>query len=574
MQSIFIGLGFALGLCLVGLIILGSRFFYPRHRFISMLFLGGATILFVFELLQLRLKLQTEERILINVLSEYSLYLAMMVGVLCFYYVFSKFIFREKNPLKALPLTQIKTLIPQDQANLLYLNQTLERLVTKTKIWGHLNPSELSESKKAKLLEHWQQFTESTFELDLIKQRYRAFYRFDILKNRNLHTQCFLTAYAALISQHKNILALNRNIGKNDNLEIFLNKSHKNLGIAAKVYSHFKYRLTHPKTLVRLNAGRAYLSLLRSGNSESPEILNLIKTGLKHLDRQLTYMPKILLLNPVEVLEQRAFQSWYPIQAQAAKKISYIRTSRRDYLITPKILKPLLHKFQCGDIMLQRREWHATNLGIPGFWTHLAFYTGNLEQIETNFKGLELLKGQSPTAYLAQRHPEAYQQMNQQIGRFTPNVIEAKHPGVIVSIVEESALCDSLGVLRPQVSKADKFKAIERAFSYIGKPYDYSFDFRNDKAFLCSEVVYKAYLGAHGFNLETELANGRPIFPPNKLAQKYSQQSKTEQELKFVLFLDGNERHHEVKNENSDKFCHSYERPKWHIVNDYLPGRD
>jgi hypothetical protein len=278
----------------------------------------------------------------------------------------------------------------------------------------------------------------------------------------------------------------------------------------------------------------------------------------------------MLLLNPVEVLEQRAFQSWYPIQARAAEKISYIRASTRDYLITPKLLKPYLKKFEPGDIMLQRREWHATNLGIPGFWTHLAFYTGTLDEIDTQFSGLEVLNGVLPSAYLKEKYPKTFHQMNQKMGRFMPNIIEAKRPGVLVSIVEESALCDSLAVLRPNTSKQDKFRAIERTFSYVGKPYDYTFDFRNDKAFLCSEVIYKAYHSAHRFNLETELINGRPIFRPNTLAEKFSEQTAENKELEFVLFLDGSDRKQEIKNKNEAEFIKSAQRPKWHILNQYV----
>ena len=570
MQSIFIGLGVSLGLCLIGLIILGSRFFYPRHRLISLLFLSGAMGLFLIQLFNLRIRLADEERIFINVLSEYGLYMATAIGLMGFYFVFTKFIFRERNPLKSLSTKEIETMIPQDQENILYLNQTLERLVIKSKAWKNLSPSELSDSKAQKLREQWQQFTEAAFELDLIKQRYRAFYRFDVLKNRALHTECFITAYAALISQHKNILALTLNVGKNDNLRTFLNKGQPGLGIAPKVYSHFKYRLTHPKTLIRLNAGRAYLSLLRSTKEPSISLYNLISDGLKYLDSQLTYVPKMLLLNPVEVLEQRAFQSWYPIQAKAAEKISYIRASNSEYLITPKVLKPHLNKFKPGDIMLQRRKWHATNLGIPGFWTHLAFYTGTLTEIDAEFSGLEILNGALPSQYLKEKCPKTFTEMDHKIGRFMPNVIEAKRPGVLVSIVEESALCDSLGILRPSVSKQDKFKAIERAFSYVGKPYDYSFDFRNDKAFLCSEVIYKAYLGAHKFNLDTELVNGRPIFPPNKLAEKFSEQKDDNKELDFVLFLDSYDKSPAVLQGDEASFKASSLRPKWYVLNQYV----
>jgi len=151
-----------------------------------------------------------------------------------------------------------------------------------------------------------------------------------------------------------------------------------------------------------------------------------------------------------------------------------------------------------------------------------------------------------------------------------PTVIEALRPGLIVSNVEESALCDSLVVLRPKVSLSDKFKAIEYAFASLGKPYDYTFDFRNDKALVCSEIIYKGYQNAYGFNLETDLVNGRPIFTPNKLAQKFDEEREQQNELEFVLYLEGNEKTHKVKSQTEDKFRVTWKRPKWYIVRRYV----
>lgn len=570
MQSLLIYLALAIILSVIGLIVLAIRYFYPHHRLVSLIFLLTGGLIFILQFLQLRQLILQEERVWFNILSEYSLYTFMALGFASFIYIFNKFIFREPSPLKNLSYPEIKSLIEQDQGNLLYLNQTLERLVSKSSRWKNLAPSELSESRREKLRTQWQQFVEASFELDLIKQRYRAFYRINMLKNPSLHTNCFVLAYAALIAQHRNILALAQNVNDNENLSTFLNQKNEALGLPANIYNHLKFRLTHTQTLIRLNAGRAYLSLLRPSNEPLQKLITLINEGLKQLDSVITSMPKMMLLNPVELVEQRAFQTWYPIQKRAAERISYLKASTRAYLITPKILKPHLEKFAPGDIMLQRREWHATNLGIPGFWTHLAFYTGDLNEIEQAFEALDYLEGQSPKAYLKTNYPEAYAHMDQSIGRFAPNVIEAKRPGVVVSIVEESALCDSLAVLRPEVSRLDKFKAIEKAFSFVGRPYDYAFDFRNDKALLCSEVVYKGYQEAYGFDLETDLVNGRPIFPPNKLALKFDKEFGDASQLEFVLFLDGQERSGKVKIETPEKFRASSKRPKWLILRRYM----
>ncbi len=569
MHSVLLSLAVALIVSVIGLIILASRTFYPHHRLVSFAFLTVGGGLATIQFLTLRQLILKEDRLWFNIASEYSLYAFMVLGAALFLYIFNKFIFREPSPLKGISNADLEQLMRQDTDNLLFLNESLERLLKTLKDWDHLAPSELTGREKSKLQVQWLQFVETSFELDLIKQRYRAFYRIDLLKNPGLHTRCFVLAYAALMAQHRFIFELTQKVKRNDNLSVYLNHPQPEKGLPANLYQHLKFRLTDPKTLIRLNAGRAYLSLLRPKEKQIEALMKLISQSLKYLDGVITTMPKMMLLNPVEIMEQRAFQAWYPIQKQAVKQISYVRAARRDYLITPSILKPYLEKFKPGDIMLQRREWHATNLGIPGYWTHLAFYTGSLREIDQNFKGLKKLNGQLPSNYLKTKYPDAHKHMSHTVGRFTPTVIEARRAGVIVNNVEVSAQCDSLAVLRPQVTLEEKFKALEYAFSVVGKDYDYSFDFRNDSALVCSELIYKGYLDAEALHLETDLVNGRPLFPPNKLAQKFAEE-KEASALQFVFYLEGHERTKKVISSTATQFSTTWKRPKWFIVRRYV----
>ena len=57
----------------------------------------------------------------------------------------------------------------------------------------------------------------------------------------------------------------------------------------------------------------------------------------------------------------------------------------------------------------------------------------------------------------------------------------------------DSQVFEYLAALRPRLDKVAKAQAITEAFTYLGKPYDYDFDFATDHALVCTELVWRAY---------------------------------------------------------------------------------
>jgi len=132
--------------------------------------------------------------------------------------------------------------------------------------------------------------------------------------------------------------------------------------------------------------------------------------------------------------------------------------------------------------------------------------------------------------------------------------------------VEQSCSCDSLGVLRPRVSRSDKLAAVVEALAHLGKPYDYNFDFTSDNELVCSELIYKAFHASADIALEPEEVNGRLLLSPNQMAIKFDEElgSETEQ-LEFVLFLDGRGID-QITEQSAEEFRGVWRRPKWHIL--------
>ena len=107
--------------------------------------------------------------------------------------------------------------------------------------------------------------------------------------------------------------------------------------------------------------------------------------------------------------------------------------------------------------------------------------------------------------------------------------------------------CDSdfCAGLRPRkLSQLNKALALIDALSYLGAPYDFSFDMRNDDAVVCSELVAKAYASSadkHGVDFAvSHLSSGQTMVYPNTIAEHFSQQAHSaDRDLDFLFFIKG-----------------------------------
>jgi len=124
--------------------------------------------------------------------------------------------------------------------------------------------------------------------------------------------------------------------------------------------------------------------------------------------------------------------------------------------------------------------------------------------------------------------------------------------------------------MRPRLSRLDIAKAIDEAFYYLGRPYDFNFDFLTDSTIVCSELIYKVYMrGQHknGLNMKLTDIAGRKVVPPNNIVKKFDREFGTpDQELDFVYFLDGSEKNKKADVKGLAEFRNSHKRPKWDVA--------
>jgi 1-acyl-sn-glycerol-3-phosphate acyltransferase len=189
-------------------------------------------------------------------------------------------------------------------------------------------------------------------------------------------------------------------------------------------------------------------------------------------------------------------------------------------LFTSEQLRSLQSKLEPGDIILERKNWYLSRAFMPGYWAHAALYLGSKKE-------LSQLGIQPPTS-------SAHQESDNLI-------IEAIPQGVrLATTIEVLREADSVAVLRPRLSRDRKKEALARSLTFLGKAYDFEFDFFSSDTIVCTELVYRAY--DQMLALPLVRIFGRLTLPPTEIIKNFdSSMSRGDSALDFVAFYDGDE---------------------------------
>ncbi|MBL7114333.1 MAG: hypothetical protein ISS35_01090 [Kiritimatiellae bacterium] len=427
--------------------------------------------------------------------------------------------------------------------------------------------TELTPEERTQVRSVWREFVETFRELQLLRDRYRGFYQIDYLAESEVHARAFALAYAAFVTQYRSALVFSELAEQGSFVVPFLDEADAATGMAADGYSTMKARLTHPDELLRLNAGWVYLKLVDRHLGDS-QLVTAIEEDAAAAYVALDCQPSLFVENPIAIFEKRAFKAWFPLQMSVARQMSLTRAIDRSNFVSPGQIAGYRDRLQPGDIILERRNWYMSNIGIPGFWPHVALYVGTAAQIKERFSGLPELEGREPIAVLREAHPEVVEAF---LARDTEGyehcILEALRPGVVFTSLEVSGNADYLAVLRPRRSRLQKWQALSAAFSHHAKPYDYNFSFITDNALVCSELVCKSYQAGGGLAMKPHVVNGRPVVAPNQFAEQFAAEQAGDQRVfDFVLFLEGSEATQQAVERDSKAFAQTWQRPKWDIA--------
>ncbi|MGC6424080.1 MAG: YiiX/YebB-like N1pC/P60 family cysteine hydrolase [Lentimonas sp.] len=138
-----------------------------------------------------------------------------------------------------------------------------------------------------------------------------------------------------------------------------------------------------------------------------------------------------------------------------------------------------------GDVLITRHDDALSNLFLPGFWPHAAFYVGDNDEREAI--GVK---------------SEGYIDKNLCF-------LESKRDGVLLRRAKDTLQVDSFMVLRPTLAQDEIAQAISRGLTHRNKLYDFVFDYTSADRLACTELVYRSYHGIGPVEFELKEHAGR-----------------------------------------------------------------
>lgn len=446
----------------------------------------------------------------------------------------------------------------------------------------------LTAAEEEVLRDTWRAFYDAAFALDQIRVFYEDWFRFDPSRaQRHLLVRSYLLTFDAELALYEKSLRLSRLVLGRREAERFLDAPHPRIGMPEHTFSLFRQEFQGVRDQGRVLAGERYLRFLESTvdarrTAEERGFDDLWRRVEAHLAaiRAVAPLPERAvqtLRADLQMLRRAVRRTWFPAQKSVAEWMGDYKTRRRGrYLIAREQLAAARPRLAPGDLLLGRKNWYLSNVGLPGFWPHAMIYLGTPEELDAAFDGADVraamagLVGEplSLAEALGRAYPRQWERYRTgEDGEPTP-VLEAVSEGVVLSTLAHAA-GDYLAALRPRLSPAAKARAVYLAFGQLGKPYDFDFDFATDHALVCTEVVWRSYRAADGVEgLEIPLVEvaGRLTLPANEIARLYAEEADDPgRQLDFVLFLDAREGEGRAVETDEAAFRASPSRLKWDL---------
>lgn len=449
-------------------------------------------------------------------------------------------------------------------------------------LWDRPMEQALTADERDQALSLFADVLDHTFALDALARFHLEFWKLNLVTEPERHARHFDLGFAAYLEKHALALALIDHTINKPQFEKLFDEGSIEHGVPAGAYARLKWAVVHVEDVAKTLTAHQYVKVLSPANAALRKDDKVWDFVLERLEERYALIKSQLTAKSVELFGGNtvdigvdvAHAAWFPVQAETAEWLGDTKVLRMNsMLISLDQVREAEKKSEPGDIIVERRNWYLSNVGLPGFWPHAALWLGSPEELAAWSKDPELDKayGKPFNQYLQEKHTEAWKNYTTPDHEGNPRrILEAISEGVSFNAAEESIRADYVAAMRPKLTKLEKAKAIDRAFGYAGRPYDFDFDFYTDSTLVCSELVFKAYEPREampGIKLGLEKVVGRMALGPNSIVRTFDQQLGTKDEqMTFAWFLDGTEKGKSAVFADVDAFRASWKRPKWDVV--------
>ena len=222
----------------------------------------------------------------------------------------------------------------------------------------------------------WSLFLDYMSVLDQIQ------YRYSIMNRRQWtdaeYRKVFQSMYFAFLTQYHLAMNLIFYLEQWPEYSTILNEFSDDYSPSINTYSQMAQRFLNVAIATRF--ARLFYEYHLHSLSTDPIVANFIKQSETFIwESSLFKGPCHTIKQGLRQSVQKADSLWYPIQKQFLLLGKLRVGNSNQYLVTRTQQASVSKTLEPGDILMVKREWHLSNAGIPGFWTHVALYVGTPE---------------------------------------------------------------------------------------------------------------------------------------------------------------------------------------------------
>lgn len=417
-RKVFIALVLSLFFLLIAMAVNGFKVFYPYHGLLAIPFLVLSMRYFISAFLFNKNKVTRSASFIFarKKIIKYEKILFVIAMICIAFYIISKTLPRDSNPFANIEAGQLKELVEDNVIASTILLDNIESSGNSLLDSGLLQKEELTPDELVMLQEKWNEFLQAARNSEDMTDVHRYFSMISLIKMPETHAMSFVISYSLYVKKFELFEKITRATGNNERVIKALNE-YSPVFEGKDSYFDVRGRHVSHETMLRRNLGRGYLYFLNTVVSDKKlgeEYKTLVRESLEshnYIIKQLPSTASTLALDSKGNVESTLFKGWFPIQKNVANALGNISVStRKETFITLDQIEEMRLFLHPGDILIQRRNWHASNVGIPGFWPHAALYIGTLEDADLFFREVFPFEGYLKFSELLEKeHPLLYE---------------------------------------------------------------------------------------------------------------------------------------------------------------------